>query len=80
MGRVSVVPAPPVVAPVRVTLQRVRLNAGGYDQAGCYWGHGGPLYWAATDDGALDTTLRANSREEAKERVRAIVPGARFAR
>lgn len=80
MGRPSIKPAAPVVAPVRVTLQRVRLNAGGYDQAGAYWGHGAPLYWAATDDGALDTTLRANSRDEAKERVRAIMPGARFAR
>jgi len=69
-----------LAATPKVTLQRVRLDAGGYDQAGCYWGHGAPLYWAATDDGALDTTLRANSRDEAKERVRAIMPGARFAR
>jgi len=62
----------------KVTLQRVRLDSGGYDPQGAYWGIGQPLYWAATDDGELDTTLRADDRDDAKAQVREIIPGARF--
>lgn len=36
----------------RFHLRRVRLDSGGYDAGGAYWGHGGELYEAFTDDGA----------------------------
>ncbi len=62
----------------KVTLQRIRLDTGGYDPQGAYWGIGQPLYWAATDDGKLDSTFRARDRAEAKEHVRTIIPGAKF--
>ncbi len=64
----------------KVTLQRVRLDSGGYDHCGAYWGVGQPLYWAATDDGQLDNTFRASDRDAAKAHVRQVIPGARFYR
>lgn len=67
-------------------LQRVRLNSGGYDAQGSYWGHGQPLYYFMYDAG--DTiesgTLRASDRESAKERVRTFnlshIPNVKFYR
>ncbi|QPC91487.1 hypothetical protein [Mesorhizobium sp. INR15] len=64
----------------KVTMQRIRLDSGGYDPAGAYWGIGSPLYWAATDDGQLDETFRASSRDAAKAHVRKTIPQARFYR
>lgn len=64
----------------KVTLQRVRLDSGGYDHCGAYWGIGQPLYWAATDDGQLDETFRAASRDAAKAHVRETIPAATFYR
>lgn len=81
MGRPSIKP-PADAAPQspKVTLQRVRLDSSGYDSTGAYFGHGSPLYWAATDDGALDITFRAADRDAAKAHVRDVMPGARFYR
>ncbi len=55
-------------APVDKTVRvfRVRLNAGGYDEGGAYWGHGGAIY-CATDGADYFATVRADSR------LRAIV-------
>ena len=50
-----------------VRLFKVRLNSGGYDDGGAYWGHGGsdgPV-WAAIDKGGDMQTVRAWSRESA---------------
>jgi hypothetical protein len=69
--------ARPDLAP-KITLQRVRLDSGGYDPQGAYWGLGAPLYWAASDDVELDWTFRADSRDHAKAQVRESYPGARF--
>jgi hypothetical protein len=65
---------------VKITLQRVRLNSGGYDSCGSYWGRGAPLYWAASDTAAVeyDATFRASSRDAAKAIVRQTFPNARF--
>lgn len=64
----------------KITLQRVRLDSGGYDSQGAYWGIGEPLYWAADDSGAYDETFRAADREKAKAHVRETFPNARFYR
>ncbi len=50
-------------APVDKTVRvfRVRLNAGGYDDGGAYWGHGGAIY-CATDGADYFATVRADSR------------------
>lgn len=64
----------------KITLQRVRLDSGGYDPQGAYFGHGEPLYWAACPELDLDWTLRAADRDDAKEQVRVAYPLARFYR
>lgn len=58
----------------RVHLARVRLDAGGYDRGGAYWGVGKPLFCMWNDDS--EYYFRANDREEAK----ALLPGYLFYR
>ena len=53
---------------IKFTLRRIRLNRGGYDSFGYYWGVGSPLYEAAVD---IDATyevfhFRASDRRAAK--------------
>jgi len=60
-------------------LQRVYLNAGGYDNGGAYWGIGAPLYWYS-DDGNLVGYLRARDRSDAKRQILETYPNARFFR
>lgn len=51
-----------------VRLFRVRLNSGGYDDGGAYWGIGEPLY-CATDGAAYLRFIRANDRRHAADRL-----------
>lgn len=44
-----------------VRVFRVRINSGGYDDGGAYWGIGQPLYCAVCDEGGRQF-VRANSR------------------
>lgn len=46
MGRVSTLPIGS--GPLKMHLLRVRLDSGGYDSSGAYWGHGKPLYRAVS--------------------------------
>lgn len=70
----------------RLYLRRVRLDSGGYDSNGTYFGVGNPLYWVANEDGTIDYMLRASItrsasvREDAKMQVRIHYPSARFYR
>lgn len=56
-----------------VSLFKVKLDSGGYDDGGAYWGlsgaywglSGASLYCARSDDGAYQGFTRANSRLEA---------------
>jgi len=66
--------------PVKLQLRRVRLDSGGYDSGGAYWGHGEPLYRADDEAGLGEVTLyfRARDREHAKALVRVKLPNARF--
>ena len=61
MGRTSYGTAD---TPQRMNLQRVRLDAGGYDSGGAYWGHGKPLFRAWSDD--VEFYTRATDRTEAR--------------
>lgn len=71
-------------------LQQVRLDNGGYDQGGAYWGHGQALYRARSfvnytgRDGSagemVDIFFRAADRDAAKQHVASKYPGARFYR
>ena len=76
MGRPSVREAPKDYAG-KLYLRRVRLN-GDYDVNGTYFGAGEPLYWCADSDGAVDFMLRARDRNQAKAKVRAYYPDAKF--
>jgi hypothetical protein len=73
---------------VRLHVARVRLDSGGYDSGGAYWGMGAPLYRVWSDDAvetptgpeSVDYFLRAWDREEAKEHARVKYPQATFYR
>jgi len=66
---------------MKFTLRRVRINQGGYDKHGHYWGVGQPLYEYESDEGDLyQDYIRADNREHAKDKIRAKYPGATFYR
>lgn len=80
LGRPHVMSAPRDFAG-RLFISRVRLDAGGYDKNGTYFGHGPPsLYWVASEDGDIDFMLRANSREDARESALREYPDAKIRR
>lgn len=64
----------------KVRVSRVRLDRGGYDSGGAYWGLGKPLYWVRSDDGAVNEFFRAWDREGAKEKALAVNPDLKFFR
>lgn len=47
----------------RVYASRVRLNSGGYDSGGAYWGIGAPLYYV--EQGGRESWIRAADRAAA---------------
>jgi hypothetical protein len=49
--------------PPRFHLRRVRLDSGGYDPGGAYWGTGGTLFEASTADSSDFLTLRIYPRD-----------------
>lgn len=67
---------------LKFTLQRVRLDSGGYDSGGAYWGIGEPLYWASAEQEGAEVSFyfRATDRDSAKAEVLSRHPGARFFR
>ena len=75
VGRPSVHDAPADFSG-RLYLRRVRLDAGGYDRLGTYFGRGGPLYWCAGE--GVDFMVRARDRADAVRRVRSRYPRARI--
>lgn len=77
LGRVTRHDAP-MYKPIDLTLQHIRLDDGGYDSNGTYFGTGDPLYWYADDDGEVDAVLRAKGVADAQAKVREIYPRATF--
>ena len=65
----------PADTPAKLHLRRVRLDQGGYDRGGAYWGLGEPIYCAWDGEGRT-RYLRARDRQAA----RAQFPAARFYR
>jgi hypothetical protein len=61
-------------------LLRVRLDSGGYDSGGAYWGHGEPLYYYEGPISDISGYVRGRTRDAAKSAVRAKHPLARFYR
>jgi len=61
-------------------LFRVRLDSGGYDDGGAYWGLGEPLWCCMQRDHGFQVFFRASSRRAAAEYVAAEYPGLRLFR
>ena len=55
----------------RLAVQRIRVNAQGYDSGGAYWGAGHDVFIATTPDGSEEVTVRARNVAEAREKVAA---------
>lgn len=55
----------------KLSLQRIRVKADGYDSTGAYWGAGPDVYIATTPDGATEVTVRAKSVADAHDKVAA---------
>ena len=60
-------------------LRWVRLDSGGYDAGGAYWGIG-PALWECLDQDGNGRIFRAATREKAKALIRADFESARFYR
>lgn len=61
----------------RISLVRIRINSGGYDAGGAYWGLGAPLWYVSDCDGN-GWFFRATSRDAAKIIIRADWSDAKF--
>ena len=60
-------------------LQRIRVNAQGYDSTGTYWGAGPDVFIAICDNGTGEVTVRARNVTEARKKIEAELartPGA----
>ena len=77
MGRVGSLPTEEVTGVVR--LFEVRLDAGGYDDGGAYWGLGGEMvYCVEQEHSGLLSFFRAWDRASAKLVVLSEYPDATF--
>jgi hypothetical protein len=55
----------------RHDIQRIRVNAQGYDRDGAYWGAGPDVFIATSEDGRDEITVRAKSLKDAKAKIAA---------
>lgn len=80
MGRVSY----HMTTSAKLYVSRVRLDSGGYDSGGAYWGHGSPVYAASdtlvgdTPESAVFMTVRAKDRATAKAHFAKMFPACTF--
>jgi hypothetical protein len=58
----------------------VRLDSGGYDKNGTYFGSGAPLYWCSNEELTVDFMIRAEDRECARAAVLQEYPKAKVRR
>lgn len=89
MGRLESRPGyPDRDKPLKFHLTRVKIDAGGYDIGGAYWGLGAPLYcaeccqWIESEERDIYALrfYRANNRDAAKQAVKTDFPNASFYR
>ncbi len=62
----------------RFYLQNARLDRGGYDAGGAYWGIGKQVFLYRAADDSISGSLRAYSRKDAKLQILALHPDAKF--
>ena len=79
MGRRDILPNDPET-PCKLRLIRLSFVDGDYDQWGAYWGAPANVYCATGEAGDIIAFVfaRADSRQEAKAKVRESLPNARF--
>jgi hypothetical protein len=68
------------LVPLKVSVTRIRLNGGGYDRRGRYWGVGEPLFHVVSDYDEVNTEIRAADRKAAIAQISRWKPGVRFHR
>jgi len=56
-------------SPTKLDVQRIRIDAEGYDRDGSYWGAGHDVFIIATADGAEEVTVRARNVAEARQKA-----------
>lgn len=59
----------------RFTVERIRLNSGGYTSGGRYYGTGAPLFAVTDSETDRTTEVRAGSAKEARQKVMETVFG-----
>lgn len=64
----------------RLFYSKIRLNKGGYDSLGTYFGVGVPLYWVHSEDCTIDFVIRASSRQQARRIILMRYPDANVRR
>lgn len=67
----------------KLYLHYLPKDSGGYDSGGAYWGYnpdGLRLYRAVSEGGWTELFYDARNREDAKQRIKADFPGAKFIR
>jgi hypothetical protein len=87
MGRTNWLPND-LNSPLKLQLQQVRMiDHGAYDHGGAYWGISNPLYcaWGYENEGEeneenVRVFTRGKTREEAKQKIRELLPNVRFYR
>lgn len=81
IGRGDDTPADPGVS-IKLHLTRMRIDAGGYDTGGAYWGIGDHMYCAEgeTDTESARIFVRAKNRQDAKAKILRKLPNASFYR
>ena len=65
-------------APIKLRLERMRLDSGGYDSGGAYWGGPSTMWVAHHEEEGYEFFVRAPDREAAKAKVRERLPLASF--
>lgn len=61
-------------------LVKIRIDSGGYDSGGAYWGIGDPVFYFEAHVTDIRGYVRARDRTAAKAEVRSIHPAAKFFR
>jgi len=79
LGRPTIRDEPPEYTG-HLYLWHVRLDAGGYDKNGTYFGAGQRLYWCSNMELTVDYMLRADDRASARELVLKDYPKAKVRR
>lgn len=62
-------PTKPVTAGGDLGVQRIRVNAQGYDQGGSYWGAGPDVFIVTAADGAEEIAVRARTMKDARAKA-----------